>query len=106
MDRGEYEVPGQSGPVAGSDRGLVHFAVWVDDIEQARERFARAGGTILSPVMEIAFSQEAGEDNRYCFCRTPWGVGVEMIMLPSEMGYESETDLRRWQRQQRLAATS
>jgi catechol 2,3-dioxygenase-like lactoylglutathione lyase family enzyme len=37
-----------------NDFGLQHFAVYVDDIVAAAERFKRAGGTLLSPPHRLA----------------------------------------------------
>lgn len=82
--------------VRPSDFGLQHLAFYADDIEEATRRFEAAGGKMLSQPNEILFPKEQGEDNFYCYGRTPWGMMIEFITFPSAMPYESETPLRRW----------
>jgi catechol 2,3-dioxygenase-like lactoylglutathione lyase family enzyme len=91
----EVQSPHQQPPARPSDLGLQHFAVYVDDIDAAVERFVAAGGELVAaPAPTIG--AEAGPGNAYCYVKTPWGTLVELITHPSPGAYETETSLRRW----------
>jgi catechol 2,3-dioxygenase-like lactoylglutathione lyase family enzyme len=92
-----FEVRGadQRPAVRFSDFGLQHFAVHVDDIELATERFVAAGGTMFSGPNEMD-GLEKGEGNMWRYGRTPWGSVIELISSPGPQEYERETPLRRW----------
>lgn len=49
--------------------------------------------TAPQPLM---FPTEVGENNFFCYGRTPWGSVIELISLPSKLPYEDHTSLRRW----------
>jgi catechol 2,3-dioxygenase-like lactoylglutathione lyase family enzyme len=91
----EVQSPHQQPPARPSDLGLQHFAVYVDDIDAAVERFVAAGGELVaapSPTITL----EAGPGNAYSYVKTPWGTVIELITHPSPGAYEKETPLRRW----------
>jgi catechol 2,3-dioxygenase-like lactoylglutathione lyase family enzyme len=91
----EMQSPHQQSPARPSDLGLQHFAVYVDDIAAAAERFVAAGGELVAaPAPTIGV--EAGPGNAYCYAKTPWGTIIELISHPSPGSYEQETPLRRW----------
>jgi catechol 2,3-dioxygenase-like lactoylglutathione lyase family enzyme len=91
----EVRSPRQQRSARPSDLGLQHFAVYVDDIDAAVERFVAAGGELVAaPAPTIGV--EAGPGNTYCYAKTPWGTLVELITHPSPSAYETETPLRRW----------
>ena len=46
---------------------------------------------------EIIFTEQ-GDGNTFCYGVTPWGMNIEFISYPGEMGYEKDTPLRRWSR--------
>ncbi|MEN4758531.1 VOC family protein [Pantoea agglomerans] len=92
----EMKGPEQSQPVRPSDYGLQHFAVYVDDISEAVSLFERAGGKMFTAPQPLMFPTEAGENNFFCYGRTPWGSVIELISLPSKLPYEDHTSLRRW----------
>lgn len=91
----EVRSPHQQSPARPSDLGLQHFAVYVDDIDAAVERFVAAGGELVA-VPTPTIGVEAGPGNAYCYTKTPWGTLIELITHPSPGAYESETPLRRW----------
>lgn len=92
----EMQGPEQGGPVRPSDYGIQHFAVYVDDINEAVHLFEQAGGTMFSEPLPLKFPPEIGEGNAFCYGRTPWGSVIELITTPSAMPYERQTGLRRW----------
>ncbi len=91
----EVRGPDQRPPVRFSDFGLQHFAVYVDDIDVATERFVAAGGTMLAGPNDME-GLEKGKGNRWRYGRTPWGSTIELISSPSPQEYERHTSLRRW----------
>ncbi len=91
----EVRGPDQRPPVRFSDFGLQHFAVYVDDIDVATERFVAAGGTMLSGPNDME-GFEKGKGNKWRYGRTPWGSTIELISSPSPQEYERHTPLRRW----------
>ncbi len=92
----EMKGPEQSQPVRPSDYGLQHFAVYVDDINEAISLFEQAGGKMFTSPQPLMFPTEVGENNFFCYGRTPWGNVIELISLPSKLPYEDHTSLRRW----------
>ena len=53
---------------------------------------------MFSGPSKIRFATEQGEGNVFCYGVTPWGMNIEFISYPGEMGYEQDTQLRRWSR--------
>ncbi|MCP1440866.1 catechol 2,3-dioxygenase-like lactoylglutathione lyase family enzyme [Erwinia persicina] len=92
----EMQGPEQHQPVRPSDYGIQHFAVYVDDINEAIGLFERAGGKMFTSPQPLMFPTEAGDNNFFCYGRTPWGSVIELISLPSRLPYEESTSLRRW----------
>ncbi|WCT13274.1 nuclear transport factor 2 family protein [Mucilaginibacter jinjuensis] len=92
----EVHVDGQKQAILSSDLGLQHFAVYTDNIKSALEKFAAAGGKVLSEPARLLFPLETGAQNYFCYARTPWGTSVEFITYPEGMPYENGTHLRRW----------
>ena len=94
----EMTAPNQSATTGRSDIGLNHFGMYVDDPQAAIARFEKAGGRMFSGPNEILFKTEQGVNNTFCYGVTPWGMNIEFISYPGEMGYEKDTELRRWNR--------
>ncbi|XBS69652.1 VOC family protein [Acerihabitans sp. KWT182] len=92
----EMHGPEQRAPARPSDFGIQHFAVYVDDIDEAVRLFERAGGKMFSRPLPLTFPTEIGKGNAFCYGRTPWGSVIELITLPSTPPYERQTALRRW----------
>jgi len=91
----EVRGPDQRPPVRFSDFGLQHFALYVDDLDLATERFVAAGGMMFSGPNEMD-GHEKGAGNRWRYGRTPWGSVIELISAPGAQAYERDTPLRRW----------
>ena len=91
----EMHGPDQADPARPSDYGLQHFAVHVDDLDEACRRFERAGGE-LAPGPNRMLGLEQGAGNAFRYGRTPWGSIVELLTSPGPEAYEKQTGLRRW----------
>jgi catechol 2,3-dioxygenase-like lactoylglutathione lyase family enzyme len=72
----------QRSAAALPDFGLQHFAVYVDDLDDAAARFEAAGGELLSSP-NPASGAEAGPRNRWLYGRAPWGSLIELITYPN-----------------------
>jgi catechol 2,3-dioxygenase-like lactoylglutathione lyase family enzyme len=71
----------QRGPAALPDIGLQHFALYVDNIDEAAARFEAAGGTLLSSPNPLV-GPEAAPHNRWLYGRAPWGSLIELVTYP------------------------
>lgn len=91
----EYEDEAQAPPSIASDFGLQHFALYVDDMEAARQKVVDAGGTALAGPSLLP-GLESGEGNMWLYTRAPWGSLIELVSFPSRQPYEETTSLRRW----------
>ena len=94
----EMKGPMQHSPVRPSDFGLQHFAVYVDDMAAAIDRFTRAGGKVLSGPSEM-LGLEKGHGNVWAYAQAPWGSIIELLTSPSPQDYEKQTTQRRWKPQ-------
>lgn len=86
-----FEVEGAHGamPAGPSTIGLHHFSIYTDDLEAAAARFREAGGTMLDGPIVLG-GREEGPGNRCWFGRTPWGLTIEFIHLPSPLALDDE----------------
>lgn len=91
----EYEEKVQAPATIASDIGIQHFAVYVDDIDLARQRVLEAGGSALAGPSLLP-GLESGEGNMWLYTRAPWGSLIELVSFPSPQPYEESTQLRRW----------
>jgi catechol 2,3-dioxygenase-like lactoylglutathione lyase family enzyme len=78
-----------------SDVGIQHLAVYVDDLDAAAEHLHRHGVKLMSGPNPLP-GPEGGEDNRFIYARTPWGLTVELISYPAPMAYQKRSEARRW----------
>lgn len=91
----EIQAPDQHGAARGSDIGLQHIALYVDDMAAATERFTAAGGTVFAPPHPLP-AVEGGDGNVFSYGRTPWGLIVEFVTYPSLQPYRETTPLMRY----------
>jgi catechol 2,3-dioxygenase-like lactoylglutathione lyase family enzyme len=91
----EYTDDVQRDPAIASDYGIQHFAVYVDDIDAARQRVIDAGGRSLAGPSLLP-GIESGDGNKWLYTIAPWGSLIELVSFPSRQPYEDETPLRRW----------
>lgn len=78
-----------------SHAGVNHFSVCVEDIRQAGERMRQHGAEMFDGPSDC-FAQEEGAGNQTWFGRTPFGVLIELITLPSPLRYDAEATEARW----------
>jgi len=90
-----YADDEQEPPVGASALGIQHFAVYVDDIDAARDRIVAAGG-IAYEGPSILGGAEGGEGNKWLYTVAPWGSIIELVTRPGREQYEDTTTLRRW----------
>lgn len=91
----------QRPPLALDDFGWNHVCFYVDDLDQAAQRFVAAGGTLLTPPHGIG-GIEGGSGrprNRGVYGRPPWGGLIELLTYPDGIGYPNP-NLTRWTPQQ------
>lgn len=77
------------------EAGISHFSVYVEDIYQTGEKLRKNGAVMLDGPNDC-FAQEQGQGNQTWFCRTPFGVLIELITLPSKIRYDSASSEARW----------
>jgi len=90
-----YTVGEQRPAPRGSDLGFQHIAVFVDDIEAVVGRLTALGGVATADPWDM-IGAEAGEGNRFCFVRAPFGALIELVACPSPQQYETQSGRRRW----------
>lgn len=91
----EYRRAPQAAPVVASDLGWQHVAIYVDDVHLAVDRVVSAGGQALSEPHRLS-GMEAGANNWFVYCLTPWGSTLELISYPDPQPYEAASRRRRW----------
>jgi catechol 2,3-dioxygenase-like lactoylglutathione lyase family enzyme len=91
----EYADDEQRPAATPADLGLQHFAVYVDDIDAARQLVIDAGGTALEGPLLLP-DIESGDGCKWMYVVTPWGGIVELVTLPSPQRFEAQTPLRKW----------
>jgi catechol 2,3-dioxygenase-like lactoylglutathione lyase family enzyme len=77
-----FEMSGtrQQPPATPGDLGLQHFALRVDDIDAAADRFVAAGGQLVTGP-NVMFGSTEADGNKYLYARTPWGTIVELFHM-------------------------
>jgi len=91
----EWDTPDQredAPPI--SDAGATHLGIQVGDIERAIEGIAEHEGV---EVLDGPHTNDGGptEGLTYIFCRTPWGMYLELVeVADGEMPYAEDTDGR------------
>lgn len=91
----EWDTPdGREDAPPISDVGATHLGIQVGDIERAIEGIAEHEG------VEVLDGPHTNEDGptaglTYIFCRTPWGMYLELVEVPDDgMPYTGDTDGR------------
>lgn len=85
----EVDRTGRAKAAIVNDIGLHHFAIYVDDLAEAADRFCQAGGTMMEGPITLG-GKERGNGNQCWFGRAPWGMMVELIHLPSPLALDDE----------------
>jgi len=88
----EWDAPDQNEDMPElSDVGATHLGIQVGDIERAIEGVEEHDGV---EVLDGPHTNDAGPTAglTYVFCRTPWGMYLELVEAPDTMPYADETD--------------
>jgi len=91
-----YQHTGQREAVIASDIGVQHFGFYVDDIQEAAEKFVAAGGQLLSEPGGILGDVEDGSGD-FVYGRAPWGTLIELISYdPDKLAYPVDSEAKRF----------
>jgi catechol 2,3-dioxygenase-like lactoylglutathione lyase family enzyme len=75
-----YEGMKHQPPAHTYDYGLQHFAVYVDDLQQAARDVLAAGGRLYETDAYIeAVKNGRGPSQGWLYTETPWGSVIEMV---------------------------
>lgn len=92
----QYDFDEQKSAAISSDIGLQHFAVYVDDIDEAARLFTEAGGKLFSKINRIFGPIEGTDDrNRFVYGKTPWGTIIELVTIPGGINYPDYSEIAR-----------
>ena len=84
---------GQAPHPRNSDIGGHHFALYVDDLDAAREHLELHGvETMGDPVR----SAGAATGQRWLYFRAPWGSQFELVSYPAGKAYETSAETLLW----------
>jgi catechol 2,3-dioxygenase-like lactoylglutathione lyase family enzyme len=91
----KYSAPDQTDATPkNSDIGGYHIAVYVDDIQAAKDYLDSKGvETFLGPI-PVEQGPAAGQSIFYF--RAPWGLQLEAISYPKGMAYEKDAPTVLW----------
>ncbi|EPR76364.1 hypothetical protein ADILRU_1309 [Leifsonia rubra CMS 76R] len=84
---------GQVDQPRNSDIGGHHIAIYVDDLDEAREHLRIHGIEIMG---EPVASQRSAEGQRWLYFRSPWGMQCELVSFPGGKAYEQSSPRRLW----------
>ena len=84
---------GQAPQPLNSDIGGHHLALYVDDMDAAREYLREKGVEIMG---EPVASRNAAEGQRWLYFRSPWGMQFELVSFPAGKAYERDAPVRLW----------
>ena len=84
---------GQAPQPRNSDIGGHHLALYVDDMDAAREYLREKGVEIMG---EPVASRNAAEGQRWLYFRSPWGMQFELVSFPAGKAYERDAAVRLW----------
>ena len=84
---------GQAPQPRNSDIGGHHLALYVDDMDAARDYLREKGVEIMG---EPVASRNAAEGQRWLYFRSPWGMQFELVSYPNGKAYESDATVVLW----------
>lgn len=90
----EYDDPtGTDEHPKNSDAGATHLCFFVDDMDAAVEYLEGVEGVEIQGEPRVA--EEGPEEGQtFVYFRAPWGLQLELIHTPADVGYTSTTDER------------
>lgn len=91
----KYTAPDQKDMTPrNSDIGGMHIALYVDDVQAAKDYLVSKGVTTFKGPIAIGEGPAAGETILYF--TAPWGLQFEAISYPKGMGYEKTAKTVLW----------
>jgi catechol 2,3-dioxygenase-like lactoylglutathione lyase family enzyme len=91
----KYTAPDQKDMTPkNSDIGGMHIALYVDDVQQAKDYLDSKGVKTFKGPIPIGEGPAAGETILYFVA--PWGLQFEAISYPKGMGYEKSASTVLW----------
>lgn len=91
-----YQNTEQKEAVIASDIGIQHFCFYVDNMQQAVQRFIDAGGVLLTDPGSMQGDVENGS-GEFVYGRLPWGTLIELTSYDEEkIKYPSDSEARRF----------
>ena len=91
----KYTAPDQKDMTPkNSDIGGMHIALYVDDVQAAKDYLVGKGVTTFKGPIPIGEGPAAGETILYF--TAPWGLQFEAISYPKGMGYEKSASTVLW----------
>lgn len=90
----DYDDPTQRDEhPTNSDPGAVHLAFFVDDMDAAVEYLEGVGGVEIQG--EPRYTEDGPEEGQtFVYFRAPWGLQLELVHTPEDVGYKEMTDVR------------
>ena len=90
----EYDDPTQrEHHPTNSDPGAAHLAFFVENVETAVEYLEDVPGVEIQG--EPRYNESGPEEGQvFVYFRAPWGLQLELIYTPEDVGYKAETDVR------------
>ncbi|WP_312910264.1 VOC family protein [Natronosalvus caseinilyticus] len=90
----EYDDPTQTDEhPKNSDAGAAHLAFFVEDVDAAVAYLEDVDGVELQG--EPRYNEEGPEEGQvFVYFRAPWGLQLELIFTPDDVGYTKSTDAR------------
>lgn len=86
----QFSAPDQrTEPPRTSDAGGHHVAFYVDDLDAAVAELRRRGVRVLGDPMPLP-GPEAGEQARFVFALTPWGLALEFVSYPHGKAWQRQ----------------
>ncbi|KYG29198.1 VOC family protein [Priestia endophytica] len=93
----KYQGINQRRPANPDDLGVQHFAVYVDNMEEAVKKFDQAGGYLFTKPTKILNEIEGNDEtNQFVYASTPWGLVIELITYPHGIDYPNNSKAKRF----------
>ncbi len=91
----KYTAPDQKDATPrNSDIGGYHVALYVDDVQVAKDYLVSKGIQVMKGPIPIGEGAAAGETILYFMA--PWGLQLEAISYPKGLGYEKDATTVLW----------
>lgn len=97
MELFQFQGVAQRKPSNPDDLGIQHFAVYVDDMDEAVAKFEQAGGQLNTKPTQIPNEIEGNDEaNQFVYGTAPWGMVIELITYPNGIDYPHDSNAKRF----------